>query len=160
MNENQIRALHTRLNFPGVDATLLAAKKWARDQNPPLDPPAKAQVAEVIRKRTTKQVFTPARTTVGGHHASPGPGLYQQDLISMEAVQGDYRGKTPADVPLKKLQGLYRGRGSFAYQCSQARTLSESKIVLHGMRSKYMAKTHIYVGLSRACNLDQLTDAP
>ena len=88
MNENQIIALHTRLNFPGVDATLLAAKKWARSQNPPLDPPTKAQVAEVIRKRTTKQVFTPARTTVGGHHASPGPGLYQHDLVSMEAVQG------------------------------------------------------------------------
>ena len=85
MDNIQILALHTRLNFPGVDATFLAAKKWARENN--VDPPTKAQVAEVIKKRTTKQVFTKVRTS-GGHHASPGSGLYQHDLVSMEAVQG------------------------------------------------------------------------
>ena len=87
MNDIQIGALHTRLNFPGVDATFLAAKKWAREQNPPVAPPTKARVAEVIKRRTTKQVFTKVRTS-GGHQASPGFGLYQHDLVSMEAVQG------------------------------------------------------------------------
>lgn len=85
MNANQIRGLHTRLNFPSVDATFLAAKKWARDNQ--VDPPTKAQATEVIKKRTTRQVFTKVRTS-GGHHASPGSGLFQLDLVSMEAVQG------------------------------------------------------------------------
>ena len=45
-------------------------------------------VAEVIKKRRAKQVFTKVPHTRGGHHASPGSGLYQHDLISMEPVQG------------------------------------------------------------------------
>ena len=53
----------------------------------PLAPPTKAQVTEAIQKRTTKQVFTKVRTS-GGHHASPGSGLYQHDLVSMEPYQG------------------------------------------------------------------------
>ena len=62
-------------------------------------------------------------------------------------------------IPLSRAQALIRGRGAFAYQVAQARTLV-GKIVLRQMPSPYMTETHIYVGLSRAEGLEFLRAAP
>ena len=85
MNDIQISALHTRLQYPGVDATFLAAKKWARENN--VDPPTRAQVAQVIQKRTAKQVMAKP-VAMGGHHASPGQAMYQADIVDMQYLGG------------------------------------------------------------------------
>ena len=68
-----------------MEATFLAAKKWARENN--VDPPTRAQVVEVVQKKTTKQVMAkPA--AMGGHHASPGQAMYQADIVDMQYLGG------------------------------------------------------------------------
>ena len=85
MNNNQISALHTRLQYPGVEATFLAAKRWARENH--VDPPTRAQVVEVVQKRTAKQVMAKP-LAMGGHHASPGQAMYQADIVDMQYLGG------------------------------------------------------------------------
>lgn len=66
----------------------------------------------------------------------------------------------PFEIPLKKVQGLLRGRDAFTYQCAQGRTLGEGRIVLHGFKSKYFTTTHQWVGFSRGCHFDLYAVAP
>ena len=89
MNDNQIFALHTRLQFPGVEATFLAAKRWARENN--VDRPTRAQVVEVIQKRTAKQVMAKP-LDMGRHHASPGQAMHQADIVDMQYLGGSSLG--------------------------------------------------------------------
>ena len=87
MNDNQINALHTTLQYPGVEAIFLAAKKWAREND--VDPPTRAQVVEVVQKRTAKQVMAKP-LPIGGHHASPGQAMYQADIVDMQYLGGSF----------------------------------------------------------------------
>ena len=85
MNDAQIIALHTRLGFPGLDKTWVAAKRWATQNG--VDQPSKEQVRTVISKRSTQQVFSKPRHS-GGQHVALGPGMFQADLASFQAVAG------------------------------------------------------------------------
>ena len=88
MDEAQIIALHRRLNYPGVDPTFLAAKKWARENG--VAPPTRPAVVAAINKSSAKQVMAKARAP-GGHHAAPGPGFYQADIVDMQYLGGSTR---------------------------------------------------------------------
>ena len=95
MTEPQIMALQTRLGFVGIDKLWVAARRWAAQNN--VRAPTRQQVKAAVEKRSTPQVFKQPRASKG-HHVSLGPGNYQADLASFQAVSGGPSGRNQGYV--------------------------------------------------------------
>ena len=63
MDAGAIRALQTRLGFPGIDKLLPAVKREAARLG--VDAPSRAQVAAAARRSDVAQVFAPPRPSKG-----------------------------------------------------------------------------------------------